>query len=222
MALDLPPLPNGQPIADQRGLPTLAFSVYWQKMLGLLEAQEALQDQAIADIQAALALGASNAALTQALIAAGSGSVPAGSNGGTSASVSSFASFNAITHAVVTSELSVVAGTGGTVTLTASDLVVTTAAVAPAGVFGVFGKWQWDSTGGGVWVDVGTEDASSPNTEVEDFGGGSYGVSPGLLTVNEIKSGLVAASTHKFRLMARKSSGTRVMNLTGTASAVGS
>lgn len=54
MALELPPLPDGQPIADpQTGLPTLAFTVYWQRFKATLEQHEATQDDLIADILAA-------------------------------------------------------------------------------------------------------------------------------------------------------------------------
>lgn len=34
MALEVPPLPQGQPIADKDGLPSLAFSVFWQQVIG--------------------------------------------------------------------------------------------------------------------------------------------------------------------------------------------
>lgn len=36
MALDLPPLPAGQPIATKDGAPSLAFAVYWQRLLKAL------------------------------------------------------------------------------------------------------------------------------------------------------------------------------------------
>ncbi len=229
MAFQIPPLPAGQPIADKNGQPTLAFSVYWQQLIAALENQEAIQDQALADIQTALtnagialAVANSGLALTQAITESGSNPPPPPSGGGTSDSDVSLASFGSAIHAVVSDELSVTAGAGGIVTLTANGLAVTTEADAPDGVFSVYGKWQWDSTGGGVWVDVGTEDASSPDAEVVDFGGGVYGIDAGSLTVNESKTGLVAASVHKFRFMARNATGGRAMYLSGVVSGVGS
>jgi len=74
--LKLPRLPAGQGIVDrQTGLPTLAFTVYWQQVLEALEAQEATQDQLIADLAAAVlniqaAMAAAQAAQTDATNAA--------------------------------------------------------------------------------------------------------------------------------------------------------
>jgi hypothetical protein len=149
---------------------------------------------------------------------AGSG----GSGGGSSASDSSLSSFNSASHAAVSDELTVVAGAGGIVTLTAADLIVATNATAPDGVFAVYGQWQWDSTGAGAWVDLAAEQASDPHATVDPLGGPYYQMEPGYLTANDSKTGLVAASSHKFRFMARNSSGTRTMYLSGTVSAVGS
>lgn len=144
------------------------------------------------------------------------------SGGGTSASDSSLSSFNSASHAAVSDELSVTAGTTGVVTLTAADLVVTPDAIAPTGAFAVYGKWQWDSTGGGVWVDVAAEAINTVTAEVTDLGGGSFYIEDGALTVNTSKTGLVAASVHKFRFLARNNSGTRTIYLSGTVSAAGS
>lgn len=149
---------------------------------------------------------------------AGSG----GSGGGSSSSDSSLASFNSTTHAAISDELTVTAGASGVVTLTAADLILATAAAAPAGTFGAYGKWQWDSTGGGVWVDLAAEQANIEPAVVTALGGPYYEMEVGYLTANDSKTGLVAASSHKFRFMARNSSGTRTMYLYGTVSAVGS
>jgi hypothetical protein len=67
VALELPRLPQGQPIADPNGMPSLAFTVYWQQFCEALEAQEAAQDDLIADILAAQT--AADAAATAAAAA---------------------------------------------------------------------------------------------------------------------------------------------------------
>ncbi len=295
---DIPPLPAGQPIADQNGQPTLAFALYWQQLVENLETT-IIDIQTTLDIASArmpevapiivtansggvvnpgqlpryipfkrfkLNTDVTTAAAWSATILSGSATYSMGaatgvleitalvastsfeitsvhdgvtltavlvvtkqnaaaaapSGGGSTATDSALLSFNSATHAAVSVELSVVAGSAGTVTLTAADLIVTTDAIGPPGFFDVFGKWQWDSTGAGAWVDVGTEDASDPDASVTLLGPGMYETDDGTLTSNEVKTGLVAASTHKFRLMARNASGTRTMYLSGTATAVGS
>jgi hypothetical protein len=150
------------------------------------------------------------------------GQTPAtGSGGGSSASTSTFADINSASHAAICT-LTATAGAGGIITLSA-PLSVLTSEAAPNGTFKVYGKWQWDSTGGGVWVDLAAEVSSSPDCRViHDIPSGEYIESNGGLSVPDAKTGLVAASSHNFRLMARNNSGTRVMSFSGTASAVGS
>ena len=144
---------------------------------------------------------------------------PSGTGGGTSASDSTLASINSSSMAAITDELTITIGTAGVATLSA-PLDVSTAAAASAGTFEVYGRWQWWD--GAVWVDQGaSETASEPDCAVEAESG-SYYVTNGYLSVSASKTGLAASSSHKFRLMARKFSGTRVMTFTGTASAVGS
>jgi hypothetical protein len=147
---------------------------------------------------------------------------PSGGGGGSSDSTSTFADINSASHAVIAT-LTADAGSGGVVSL-AAPLGVTTAALAPAVTAKVYGKWQWDSTGGGVWVDLAAEVSSSPDCRVtfHTGGGGYYTESDGTLSAPDSKTGLVVGSTHNFRLMARNNSGTRVMSFYGTASAVGS
>ncbi len=223
MSFRLPRLPMSQP-------PWSDMQMWWQEVVEAIEQQEGVQDQALADIQTALtnagiAIGLANSgiALTQAITAANAAPPPSGgTGGGTSASSNALASFNTATHAVVSPVLTVTAGAAGTVTLTASNLAVTTAAELPVGTYPVLGKWQWDSTGADVWVDVGIEDVGGVAAEVESFGGGYFGVNPGSLDSNEAKTGLTPATVHKFRFMARNQSGTRTMYLTGTVSGVGS
>ena len=69
MALDLPRLPEGQALVDPKtGLPSLAFTVYWQRLLEAVET--AVEDIAgqVADIAAALS--AANAADAKAVAVA--------------------------------------------------------------------------------------------------------------------------------------------------------
>jgi hypothetical protein len=141
-----------------------------------------------------------------------------GGGGGSTASTSTFADINSTSHAAICT-LTVLAGAGGVVTL-AAPLGFTTAEGAPAATLKTYGKWQWDSTGGGVWVDLAAEVASSPDCTVTNAGGGAYIVHDGSLSVPDSKSGLVAASSHNFQFMARNNAGTRVMSFYGTASAV--
>lgn len=137
-----------------------------------------------------------------------------GSSGGTSATDTSFTAFSAATHSVVSDELTVTVGTSGNVQLSA-PLAVYTAEAPPTGTFEVFGVWQWYDTGTTTWVDVGTEVASNPDATY--FGGM---MSEGTLNVSVLKSGLAASSSQKFRLMARTTTGSRLMYLEGEASAV--
>lgn len=143
-----------------------------------------------------------------------------GSGGGTSASDSTFNSINSATHAAISDELTVTTGTAGQVALSA-PLRVSTAQVAPEGTFEVYGKWQWWD--GAAWADVAAEVASNPDPViVYDADLGEYIGGRGDISVSATKTGLAASSSHKFRLMARNASGTRVMYFSGTASAVGS
>lgn len=149
------------------------------------------------------------------------GPTPAGgSGGGTSASDSSFATFNSTTHAAVSDELTVTVGSAGSVSLTA-PLRVDTSASAPTGTFEVFGRWQWYNPGTALWEDLGAEVASDPDAVVA-INYGLYFITRGTLGVSDSKAGLTPTASHKFRLMARNASGTRVMSLSGTASAVAS
>ncbi len=137
-----------------------------------------------------------------------------GGGGGTTASDSTFSSFNSTGMAAVSNELTVVAGTAGQVQLSAPLTVGTGTSIN--GEYQVYGIWQWDSTGAGVWVDLGTESDSSPNCEVN-----AGIVTRGAISVSYTKTALTPSSSYKFRLRARKFSGTAVMYLYGTASAVG-
>jgi hypothetical protein len=150
------------------------------------------------------------------------GQVPAsGSGGGSSSSTSTFSTINSTSHAAICT-LTATAGSGGIVTLSA-PLDVTTALAATTVTLEVYGKWQWDSTGGGVWVDLAAEVASNPDCRIAfDSDSLDYFVTDGSLSVPDSKTGLTPGSPYNFRLMARKNSGTRVMSFIGTASAVGS
>ena len=127
-----------------------------------------------------------------------SGAPPAeGTTGGSTASTSTFATFNSTTHAAVSSELTVTVGSNGEVQLAAPSLKI----IGTGSVFGIWRQWS-----GGSYVDVDTEVASV---------GSSLTVSPAAIT------GLTPSTTEKFQLYARRSSGTSSTNLYGTASAVG-
>lgn len=144
---------------------------------------------------------------------------PSGGGGGSSDSTSTFSNINSTSHAVIAT-LTADAGAGGIITL-AAPLAVTTDEASPAGTFKVYAKWQWDSTGGGVWVDLAAQVSSSPDCTVTSHTA-YYTETDGAISVPDSKTGLVAGSTHNFRLMARNNTGTRVMSFYGTASAVGS
>jgi hypothetical protein len=151
--------------------------------------------------------------------AAPTGGGGGGGGGGSTESTSIFADINSTSHAEICA-LTVTAGAGGVVTL-AAPLYVTTAEALPVGTFPVHGKWQWDSTGGGVWVDLAAEVLSSPHCSVATVSG-EHLVYDGSLSVPDSKTGLTPTSSYNFRLMARSNVGTRVMSFYGTASAVGS
>ena len=146
------------------------------------------------------------------------GTPSGGTGGGSAASTSSFSSFSAVTAATTTSDIVVTAGSGGTVTLTA-PLTVITARMAPTGTFPVFGQWYWFN--GASYVAVGTEVQSSPDAAVT-FDGDIYLRSNGSLSVSTAKTGLTAATAYRFQFWARNGAGTRIMNLSGTATGTGS
>lgn len=54
MAFRLPRLPRDAQITDKDGRPSLTFQRWWQSTIEKIEAQEAIQDQALIDIQTAL------------------------------------------------------------------------------------------------------------------------------------------------------------------------
>jgi hypothetical protein len=135
-----------------------------------------------------------------------------GTGGGTSSTDTSFASFNSTTFATVSDELTVTVGSSGEVQLTAPLMVYTDEAGA-SGSFDVKGIWQWWD--GGAWVDQGTESSSHPDCS---YLGGM--MNEGSLVVAYLRTGLAAASSQRFRLQARNNSGTRIMYLSGEASAV--
>jgi hypothetical protein len=138
--------------------------------------------------------------------------IAGGSGGGTTATDTSFGSISSTSHAAISDELTVTVGAGGNVDLLA-NLSVRTALGADATLptYAIF-KW-WD---GAAWADVGTETASSPDTE--DFGSQVY---PGQISIDTQMTGLTPAATEKFQLYARNDAGARTMTFTGTASATG-
>lgn len=300
MALNIPPLPQGQPIALPDGQPSLAFVVYWQRVIEQIEEEVgalALAQTAMTTASAKMddipdltiyadhagvvlngelprnvaakrydgttnatttstwsftvlsgsvtaTIGASTGVLNITAVGASQSEVritsvrdnvtlsrsflvirsdaptPSGSGGGTSAGDSVLASINTTTHAAISDELTVTAGTAGEVAL-AAPLGVMTAESAPTGTFEVFVKWEWYD--GAAWVDVAVEVASDPDCRVtEEAETGALLVFEGDINAPATKTGLTAGSSQKFRLMGRNAAGTRAMTFTGTASAVGS
>lgn len=144
---------------------------------------------------------------------------PGGGGSSSSAYDTSISNVASATHAPVSDELSIVIGSSGTATLSA-PLTVSTAATSPTGSYEVFGKWQWWN--GSAWTDVATEIASDPDCNVTGIGPKVTGVNNGSLNVSQSKTGLTVGATEKFRLEARNHTGTRIMILSGTASAVSS
>jgi hypothetical protein len=154
-----------------------------------------------------------------------SGGGSGGGSSATTATVSTFTMFTLNTRTTVTSTLSVVVGTGGRVDLSA-PLSYTTDSSTSTGTFPIKGIWQWDSTGAGAWVDIGTEFSSSPDLFVfidSDLPPPRKTWDDGGINITGAKTGLTAGSTQKFRLQARnQTSNVSNMYLYGTASAVGS
>ena len=144
---------------------------------------------------------------------------------GTSQTDASLNSISSTTHAPISHDLTITIGSTGIATLSAPNIKISTAAVAPGAVYPSFtsydayGKWQWYN--GASWVDVNTEVINSTPCKVSNYNG-AYLVTIGFLTVNTTKTGLAATSSQKFRFEARNSSGTRVMTFAGTVSASGS
>ncbi len=140
------------------------------------------------------------------------------SGSGTTATDSSLSNISSATHTAISNELSIVIGSNGKATLS-SPLTISTAAASPAGTYDV--KTIWRHWSGGVWVDMGTETSSNPDCTVTSVHS-SYSVTNGTCKNNRSQTGLTPGATEKYQLYGRNASGTRVMTVTGTASAVGS
>ena len=119
------------------------------------------------------------------------------------ASDNTLASWNSISFGAISDVLSVTLPTGVTqATLTAANITLTPAVAGGNGSTDCLLKWQWDSTGGGAWADVGSFTNSNPDPSVLDFE-----TTDGSITNNQVKTGLTAGNTYKFRLMAANSTG---------------
>ncbi len=140
-----------------------------------------------------------------------------GSGGGTSATDTTFTTFNSTTHAAVSDELTVTVASSGTVMLSAPLSFGPNTVVA--GTWHIYSKWQWYDTGTATWTDVAAEVISSVSASIASS---PYSYRIGAISIPTSKTGLVAASSQKFRLMARNNTGTQTMKLAGTASAVSS
>jgi hypothetical protein len=111
--------------------------------------------------------------------------------------------------------LSVAAGSGGQVMVSAA----TTFRTSGSGYRSTYGKWMWRPVGGS-FTDVAAEQGSSADSyrstisgELEDYAG--------TLDVAMTKTGLTPGTTYEFQFFYRSASG-NVRYLTGTGSAVGS
>lgn len=135
-----------------------------------------------------------------------------GTGGGTVWTDTSFNSTNSTTMAAISDELTVTVGSSGEVDLSA-PLTVRTNAIAGDGTYKVWGIWQWWD--GAAWTDLGSEVDSGPDCVIIDGE-----VNEGSLAISASKTGLVAAASEKFRLMARNDSSSATMTYSGTASAV--
>jgi hypothetical protein len=141
-----------------------------------------------------------------------------GGTGGTAASTSTFSTVSSTSMAAISGELSVTVGSAGQVSLSA-PLTTTTSPDAPDESVTQAGIWQWWN--GSVWEDIGTETTGNPVHVIFVDGPNYYNVINGSLNVSATKTGLTAATSQKFRLRARNTTGTRMIWFSGTASAQG-
>ncbi len=138
------------------------------------------------------------------------GAPPAtGGAGATSASDSSIASITANTYGgEQAGPLTVTAGSGGTVTLSAPLSFSSAAAVSTRG------KWRWRIVGG-FYADVATEISSTSAAVAGE-------PDTGYIEVSQSQTGLSPGSAYEFILQLRRASGSGTVDFSGTASAVAS
>jgi hypothetical protein len=138
------------------------------------------------------------------------GAPPAsGGAGATSASDSSIASITGNTYGgEQAGPLTVTAGSGGTVTLSAPLSFSSAAAVSTRG------KWRWRIVGGS-YADVATEISSTSAAIANE-------PDTGYIEVSQTQTGLTPGSAYEFILQLRRASGSGTVDFSGTASAVAS
>lgn len=132
-------------------------------------------------------------------------------------------SFNSTTYANVLNNgltVDIEVGSTGEVDLTTDQMQIWSDYDGSFGPWDVLGKWQWWN--GASWDDVGTESHSNPDHE---FVGAtlSYGtLRVGSASNPKTKTGLTTGNTESFRLVCKNASGTRVMYISGKATATSS
>jgi hypothetical protein len=138
------------------------------------------------------------------------GAPPAtGGAGATSASDSSIASITANTYGgEQAGPLTVTAGSGGTVTLSAPLSFSSAASVSTRG------KWRWRIVGGS-YADVASEISSTSAAIAGE-------PDTGYIEVSQSQTGLSPGSAYEFILQLRRASGSGTVDFSGTASAVAS
>lgn len=134
--------------------------------------------------------------------------------GATSDATNSISSTNSSAYGTAqTRILTIAAGAGGLVDLAYPGEFKR----ATNGTASAFGKWQWRVVGG-TWADVAAEIAAISNALRSSFPEPEN--TPGIIAVNQQKSGLTAGVTYEFQLLLRGSIAT-TLNWTGTASGAG-
>ncbi len=149
----------------------------------------------------------------------GGGGSGGGTGGGTTATDNTLDEINSTTHAVISDELVITVGSAGKATVSLSANFETTAE-SPFGTHNVYAIAQrWN---GSSFVDIDTETFSDAPASVSyDNDAGSWVTGAGHVGLSHEFTGLTAGATEKFRIKARRSSGTRTLYLSGAAAAVG-
>lgn len=132
--------------------------------------------------------------------------------GGSTASDTSFSTVNTGTLAAISDELTVTVGSSGNVEL-AAYLSAYVALGTPDGDYNAIAEWRWWD--GAAYVAVGAPAGTDPACNVVDV----Y-ISPGALSIVEVKTGLTPAASEKFQLYACCDGHTETMSFSGEASAI--
>jgi hypothetical protein len=144
-----------------------------------------------------------------------------GGGGGTTATDSTLGSTASTSYgAAIGGPMTVKTGASGRIDLYA-DLAFIVSTAAPAGAFGVIGKWQWRIVGGS-WADAAAEVSETASCVITDEGGGFFVREDGAFVANVAVTGLSASTDYEVQFLARVPSGSRSRAFIGTVTAVGS